>query len=217
MESLSDRTIMSDAYGAPQGDPNAAQQPPQPHDAQDAATGRGGKKRRAYAGQAFEIGAGGNSALNQQQVPPTASQGYGTQPQMNYGYPTQPAAEASQQPQQPAYGQPSYGQPAAAPAPGQQPAYGQPQYVAQPQGGYPAPGADVGGMTQQFSQTGFGGQTPATAQSAPAMLNRLQTSDLISQPFHVSEVDQPPPPIAMPPNVRCRFVHLYSSRLLTVS
>lgn len=172
----------------------------------------GGKKKRAYAGAAFDVGAGANAGLGGQQpggaaAPPLQNTGYG-------GYPQQPAVSGSGQPTasaQPAYGQPAYGQPAYG-----QPAYGQPAYGGpeptqgagqQPaygaQAGYSAPDqSGVSGVTQQFQQMGVSGQpAPPAGAPAPAILNRLQTSDLISQPFHVSEVDLPPPAIAMPPNV----------------
>jgi protein transport protein SEC24 len=44
----------------------------------------------------------------------------------------------------------------------------------------------------------------AQQQAAPqqtAQLNQLYPSDLISQPFNVNELDLPPPPINLPPNV----------------
>lgn len=61
------------------------------------------------------------------------------------------------------------------------------------------------GMTQQFSQMGMGGQ-PAPQPQQPATqlkLNPLQPVDISmqGQPFHVSDLDQPPPPIILPPNV----------------
>lgn len=59
-------------------------------------------------------------------------------------------------------------------------------------------------MTQQFGQMGVGGQQQASQPQGHAVaqsLNRLQTTDLISQPIHVSEIDHAPPPIILPPNV----------------
>lgn len=160
----------------------------------DARAAASRKKRDRYAGQAYDFGTGANVAQGQQ--PPAA---YGGQPAQQYG---------EQQQQQPAYGQPAYGNTASQPA-NAQPAYGQPQYGAQP--GYPAPAqygdqGGVGGVTQQFGQMGIAGQQPQaapqpTATNAPIQLNRLQTTDLISQPFHVSELDLPPPTIILPPNV----------------
>ena len=66
-------------------------------------------------------------------------------------------------------------------------------------------------MTQQFAQMGMAPQQqqqPAQApqQAAPAAqrLNPLQPVDISVQgaPFHVSDLDLPPPPIILPPNVR---------------
>lgn len=187
-------------------DGQAYQQPYDEQGGQDSGQGAdtrpaAGRKKRAYAGQAYEFGTGANVAQAQQ--PPAAYAGQ--QPLQAYGAPAQPLQ------QQPAYAQPAYGQPAygdyAAPAGGAQPAYGQPATGGQP--GYQAndpyggQGA-VGGMTQQFGQMGIGGQEQppqATGPAAPVQLNRLQTTDLISQPFHVSELDLPPPSIILPPNV----------------
>lgn len=66
----------------------------------------------------------------------------------------------------------------------------------------------VQGITQQFGQMGMGGQTPQPQQpqQAPPMasqrLNPLMPVDISpqGQPFHVSDLDQPPPPIILPPN-----------------
>jgi protein transport protein SEC24 len=51
---------------------------------------------------------------------------------------------------------------------------------------------NIGGQAQQPQ----GAQPPR-----PAVLNQLYPTDLLSQPFNVSELDLPPPPIALPPNV----------------
>ena len=166
------------------------------------------KKKRAYAGQAYEFGAGANAALGGQQPggaqypgsPPNASAG-------GYGYPGQ------QQTQQPSYGippQPSYGDPNVQ-AQAAQPAYGgqQPQYGA-PQGGYEPPQAGYPTQTQQpqqqavpqqqFSQMSIGSSQQNISQMR---LNPLQPVDISvqGQPFHVADLDQPPPPIILPPNV----------------
>ncbi|QIW96542.1 hypothetical protein AMS68_002060 [Peltaster fructicola] len=174
-----------------------------------------GKKKRAYAGQAYEFGAGSNAALGGQQTAGgqyAAAPGAPAAPAGQYGYPTQQ--------QQPAYGQPAYdaGQQAAA-----QPAYGAPAYGGQ-QGGYQPPQPEqqpsyqqgaanmlqqgVQGVTQGFAQMGFGGG--AAAQPPPQQpggmpaqrLNPLMPVDIGAQgqPFHVSELDMPPPPIILPPN-----------------
>lgn len=169
-----------------------------PQDQDQPVAPAGKTKRRAYAGQAFDFGSGANSNL-------AATQAAQAQPAQTYGgYP------ATAQAQQPAYGQPAYGEPAPAAA---VPAYGQPAYGAAggyqpPEAAYPGTQAGVGGVTSAFSQLGLGGQAqqqqPSTAQQpAPGslQLNRLQSTDLISTPFHVSELDMPPPPIVLPPNV----------------
>lgn len=176
---------------------------------QDPRAAPGGKtKRRAYAGQAFDFGSGANSSLASQGAPAQA------QPAQSYGgYPA--AAQAQQQAYgQPAYGQPSYGEPApVAAAAAATPAYGQPAYGAAggyqpPEPAYPGAQAGMSGVTQAFGKMGLGGQqqqpkSPATQQPGPGslQLNRLQSTDLISAPFHVSELDLPPPPIILPPNV----------------
>lgn len=168
-----------------------------------------GKKKRAYAGQAYEFGAGANAALGGQQSggvgypgsPPPAVGGYnsfpGAQPQPSYGMP-----------QQPQYGEPNLQ------TPGVQPAYGQPAYGVQqgyepPHQGYPAPSAPS--VTQQFSQMniGAGPQSQQPQQAATQMrLNSLQPVDISpqGQPFHVTDLDQPPPPIILPPNVRNSYL-----------
>ncbi|KAI9654598.1 MAG: COPII subunit [Alyxoria varia] len=180
---------MADGQGGYQyqQDPNAEQpvagdEPNSP--TQEARPGPGRKKGgRAYATQAFDYGSGANSGLGNQ--PPA-------------GYPPQPAASPqgnypqAQPQQQQGYPQPSYGQPAYG-----QPAHGDQGYP-QPgaQGGY-SPQAGYGGMEEKFSSMNVNDQNQYRQ---TAQLNRLQTSDLISQPFHVSEIDRPPPPIVLPPN-----------------
>lgn len=64
-------------------------------------------------------------------------------------------------------------------------------------------------MTQAFGQMGFGGQqqpAPQAQAAAPAAqrLNPLQPVDISmqGQPFHVADLDLPPPTIILPPNVR---------------
>lgn len=63
-------------------------------------------------------------------------------------------------------------------------------------------------MTQQFQQMGVGGQPqmpPQPQQQAGVQmrLNPLQPVDISvqGQPFHVTDLDQAPPPIILPPNV----------------
>lgn len=168
------------------------------------------KKKRGYAGQAFDFGTGANAGAAAAPLGGQPAPGAGA-----FGYPAQPAQQpAYGMPQQPAYGQPGYADPAAqqqAAAYGQ-PAYGQPAYEA-PGTGYPqqpTPGAaqpGVQGVTQQFSQMGMGGQPsqqPQTVPQAAQRLNPLIPTDISmqGQPFHVSDLDQPPPAIILPPNVR---------------
>lgn len=177
-------------------DPAAAQQQ-QPHDQGHK------KKKRGYAAQAFEVGTGANAVAGaqtggapQQFGAPPAQPGYG-------GYQAEPQAAAPQGYQYPQ----GYG--AQQPAAPQAPQYG---YQA-PDQGYPAPGAQqpapgVGGITQGVGNMNIGGQAqqPQAAQPPrPAVLNQLYPTDLLSQPFNVSELDLPPPPIVLPPNVSCLF------------
>ncbi|KAL2216162.1 hypothetical protein M432DRAFT_634061 [Thermoascus aurantiacus ATCC 26904] len=134
----------------------------------------GGKKKRTYAEEAFEFGQGANAALGGQ------LKGGGDYPQPQPGY------------QPPTYGTDAgYGQPQVAGVGGYQP----------PTPSYPAPG--VAQMTQQFGQMGITDpqhvqQPPQAPRAVP--LNQLYPTDLLSQPFNVSELDYPPPPIILPPN-----------------
>lgn len=162
-------------YGSP--DPALQQQsatPPQPAPA----TGAGGKKKRAYAGEAFGFGSGANAALGGQ---PPAGGAYGA-------YPPQPPVAG--------YQQPAFG---ADPAPMQP--------VAQ---GYGAPvDPTVTQMTQQFGGMGVSEphhmppapMQPAAQPQRHVQLNQLYPTDLISQPFNVAELEYPPPPIVLPPQV----------------
>jgi len=183
----------------------------QAYDARPAA----GKKKRAYAGQAYDFGAAANAGQAAQQP----SGQFGAQPAAaQYG--AYPGQEQQVQPAsgygQPAYGQPAYGGAEGYSAGGAPAAYGQQQpqtsyggavvgggYQA-PQQGYAASG--MAAVTQSMGQLGLGGGSQqqagqAAATGPPLQLNRLQTTDLISQPFHVSELDAPPPAIILPPNV----------------
>jgi protein transport protein SEC24 len=192
--------------GYPQADPYA-QQPQQPGFANAASPpppaghvdAGGKKKKRGYATQAYDFGAGANSALGN--APPAA----GVAPAFG-GYPA--AAEAPA-----AYGVP-YAANAGVPATAQ-PSYGQPlspsgEYQ-RPDVGYPGPGAPapgVGGITQNMGQMGLGAQQAAPAQQGQGgaaarqmTLNQLYPTDLLNQPFNVAELELPPPPIILPPNV----------------
>lgn len=162
----------------------------------------GGRKKRAYAGQAFDFGAGANAALGGQ----TQNAG----PPGGTGYPGAQAPAYGSYPQQPGSQQPPYGAEQGAPLPMSPVGYGQPAGAGgyqPPAPAYPAHGATAAsggtaGMTQQFSQMGMGDQQQQQApQQAHQHLNQLYPTDLMSAPFNVSELDLPPPPIILPPNV----------------
>ena len=159
----------------------------------------GKKKKRAYAAGAFEVASGPNAGVGL----PAGGQPFGA---------PQPAA--------PAYG--GYPQPEAQPAAyGAVPQpYGAPQPAAPGVGGYQAPEAyypsagapaaaagGVGGITSGLSSMQLGGQPGVQQpqqlppQPRPGPLNHLYPTDLLNQPFNVSELDLPPPPIILPPNV----------------
>ncbi|RDA93377.1 hypothetical protein CP533_1986 [Ophiocordyceps camponoti-saundersi (nom. inval.)] len=189
----------------PQQHLDQAGNPVQP-DAGAPAVAPGKKKKRGYAAQAFDVGAGPNAAqmpgLGQPQLQPQ----YGIQPahQQAQGYAAFPPADAQQQVYSQGYG---------APQPGllqqqQQQQQPQPQpyggYQA-PDQGYPTPGA--AGITQGMAGMQLGGQQPQQqqpqmGQQAPRAgpLNHLYPTDLTNQPFSVVELDIPPPPIVLPPN-----------------
>ena len=184
------------SHEAPQGYENLEQAPPgvPPPPAQGPA-GAAGRKKRAYAGQAYEFGAGANAALGGQQQggAPSPGPGYG-------GFSSQQDAAG--------YPQGGYGQNPAAVQQGSVPMYGGQDAGAV--GGYqpPAPAypaqvqPNVAGMTQQFGQMDMAQkpQQPQAAARAP-VLNQLYPTDLSNQPFNVAELDYPPPPAVLPPNV----------------
>ncbi|KAH6721140.1 transport protein-like protein SEC24 [Leptodontidium sp. MPI-SDFR-AT-0119] len=192
-------------FGAPATSPP----PPAGHPEHDG----GKKKKRGYAAQAYDFGAGANSALGGQ----TQGGGPAFQP------PPGPAYGGYQaQPETPVYGTQQYG----APVGGPDPAAANPGYISpaqygggvgyqNPAAGYPGPGAPqapgVAGITQGMGQMGMGGQPPLPgaqpgqpqppgAAARPAVLNQLYPTDLLNQPFNVAELDLPPPPIILPPN-----------------
>lgn len=172
----------------------------------------GKKKRGRYAQGAFDVGQGANISTGAAPPPPGGSPysaqpaqqqqaGYGgypqQQPQPQQGYQQPQYGQQQQQQQaQAQYGYQSYGdqQNAQHSQYGQQPGYG---YQA-PQAGYAPPTEKFGAMHMNDQQ-----QPPSQSQNRPGFfqLNRLQTSDLISQPFDVREVNMAPPPIVLPPNV----------------
>lgn len=162
-----------------------------PQTQQDAAVAK--KKKRAYAAGAFDVGTGANATAGGQPVAaqqggPTNAPAYGSYPEAQ----PQPMYGGQQAiPQQPTYGQ----QP-----PPIQPGYG--DHLAQPQQPHnPAVGGD---MTQAMANMTVAPRLPPGAQqqqSRPAVLNQLYPTDLLSNPFSVSELDLPPPPIVLPNNV----------------
>jgi protein transport protein SEC24 len=146
------------------------------------------KKRDRYAGPAYEFGA--NAALNAGGAIP------GQQPAPGYGAPA--PAYGAQQPQMYGAPAPAYG---GAPSPG----YGAPTPYGAPAPSYGQPAQDPNALNQQFEQMNMGQQpgqpAPQVQQpAAAAQQNQLFPSDLIAQPFHVSELYNPPPPINLPAN-----------------
>ena len=118
--------------------------------------------------------------------------GYGAYPQLDYG--AQPAP----------YGTPQYGMPQPAAAVG---GYQAPEPYYPSAGAPPAPGG-VAGLTAGLSAMNLGPGEKQQPQQLPPQqragpLNQLYPTDLLNQPFNVSELDLPPPPIILPPNVRC--------------
>lgn len=216
--------------GYPAPDPYAQQNPgaeygaatsPPPQAGNQELDGAGKKKKRGYAAQAYDFGAGANSALGGQPQGGGQFQPVGAAPA--YGGFQQPGdAQAS-------YGAPQYGgqmgAPYTTPTPGAPVqnygnaaqfdsgvgGYQPPDTSRYPDvAGYPppdAPAGGVGGITQGMGRMGMGGaQQPAAAQpqqvaSKAAPLNQLYPTDLLNQPFNVAELDLPPPPIILPPNV----------------
>ncbi|KAF7517640.1 hypothetical protein G7054_g13746 [Neopestalotiopsis clavispora] len=191
----------------PYPDPAAAGTPPPAQGTQPpAAEGAGAKKKkRGYATQAFEFGAGGNAAVGGQTaggMPPPpgvggavpAAAGYPGQQEFQAGYAGSPAPAYGGAPTTPGYGAPG----AAAPGVG---GYQAPDAYYQGAG---APGAapGVAGITAGMAGMNVG-QQPAVGQAAQQSrlaLNQLYPTDLLNQPFNVSELDLPPPPLVLPPN-----------------
>ena len=58
-------------------------------------------------------------------------------------------------------------------------------------------------ITHGMNNLGMGGQAPLANQPLlqRPQLNQLYPVDLLNQPFNVSELDLPPPPIILPPDV----------------
>lgn len=202
----------SDGYGQPLD--QQAQQPP--YDGQPApheTTAAGKKKKRGYAAQAFEVGTGAN-ALASGQIP--VGQPYGAPPMQPgaapYGaYPQAEPQPVAGVPSAPGYQYPQAGYGAPQPGAAAQPAYGYqaPDQGYQPPAG-PGPAPGIAGITQGMAGMQVGGQPqpPQVAQpNRPNVLNQLYPTDLLTQPFNPSELDLPPPPIILPPNVRTTFPH----------
>ena len=170
-------------YGSSPGSPSS-QQPGLAHGNYSSYThhGHGGRRKRAYAGEAFEFGSGANAGLGGQ--PPLAGGAYGQ-------FPPQP------QPPTVGYEQPVYGADPIA-AQSAVPGYAAPGYA-------PPVAPGISQMTQQFGAMGVSdpyqtAQAP-TRMPVPVALNQLYPTDIIAQPFNVAELDYPPPPIVLPPNV----------------
>ncbi|KAH8645657.1 COPII component protein [Xylariales sp. PMI_506] len=188
-------------------DPNAAAASPPPTQSAHQPAEAGKKKKRGYATQAFEFGAGGNAAAGGQApggIPPAGPVGAGANPMA--GYPGQQdfqggyAGAAA-----PGYGStpsPAYGAAGAAPGQPGVGGYQAPDTYYQG-GGAPTPGTPgIAGVTAGMAGMNMGGQ-PAPQAAAPqarVALNQLYPTDLLNQPFNVSELDLPPPPCILPPN-----------------
>lgn len=200
------------SYGQPGHDPTQLEQydnsQPEYEDpsGQQPGAAAGGRKKRHYAGQAYDFGQGANSTLSGHPAPGVPNPG---------PYPLPPGASNAsygQQPQQGGYQQAGYGNDQASPqivGDGQQQFAGVGGYLP-PGPGYPfhePPAAQqpgVGGITQGMSNMGIGGQPQYHPQQVEqrVRLNQLYPTDLLSQPFNVAELEIAPPPIILPPNVR---------------
>lgn len=174
-------------------DPNAAS----PAAGAQHAGDHGKKKKRAYAAGAFDVGVGGNAAVGGQ--PPAGGQ-FGAPAPAYGGYAqpeVQPPAYGAQQQQQQPYG-------VAQPAPVG--GYQAPEPYYPSAGAPPAPGG-VAGLASGMSAMSLGPGAQQQPQQLPPQpravpLNQLYPTDLLNQPFNVSELELPPPPIILPPNVR---------------
>ncbi|KAL1844114.1 hypothetical protein VTJ49DRAFT_4966 [Mycothermus thermophilus] len=187
------------AYPDQGGYVNPADAPPAPGATTTHHADHHKKKKRTYAAGAFEVGMGGNAAAGP--AAPVAGQfgaaaaapaapGYG-------GYPAQPEVV-----QPAAYGvqpQPAYGVPQpAAPAAG----YQAPETYYST-GAVPPPSGAIAGLAAGMGAMNLGTAShPSQPREQPRVgpLNQLYPTDLLNQPFNVSELDLPPPPIILPPN-----------------
>lgn len=171
----------------------------------------GKKKKRGYAAQAYDFGAGANSSLGgqtqggvqfQQQAPVYDRYPIQGEPQPPYGA-SQYGAQVGQT-----------GLTSASPGNVHMAPYANVGYNPPNDPGYSgatAPAAaDISGITQGMGQMGMADmsgapppgiqQMPPQATARPVALNQLYPSDLLSQPFNVAELDLPPPSIILPPN-----------------
>lgn len=167
----------------------------------------GKKKKRAYAAQAFEVGQGGNVAGGAAPLVGSVGQYGATQPVVpGYGgYPGQDAQTAAYGgAPQPAYGMPQPGAPVGGAVGYQAP---EPYYPSGIPPAGPGMASGMAGITQGMAGVQLGAgvgaqQGQAIPGQAPKVaLNQLYPTDLMNQPFNVSELDLPPPPIILPPNV----------------
>ena len=168
----------------------------------------GKKKKRGYATQAYEFGAGGNAAAGApvaggmmpgQPGHGASPMGYPAQQDFQAGYGGAPAPAYGASPTAVGYGVPPVGTPA-------QPGVGGYQAPDAYYQGAAVPGTPqgMGGITAGMQNMNMGGQSaPAqpAQQQARVALNQLYPTDLLNQPFNVSELDLPPPPCILPPNV----------------
>lgn len=190
----------NDGYGQ---FPGHQQQQFEQQDGVPAAPAPDKKKKRGYAAQAFDVGSGANAG----HMPPIGGQQFGIPPapQQPQAYGSYPQAD-SQQPASPGF---QYPQGYGVPQPAAQQQSGPYGSYPGPEQGYPPPGAaaqpGVSGITQGMGGMQLGGQQqqlPMGAQVPRAgPLNHLHPTDLMNQPFSVSELDLPPPPVVLPPNV----------------
>lgn len=159
-----------EGYGQPaSGIPDHQQSPVPPQ-----APAVSGRKKRTYAGEAFEFGSGANAALGGQ---PTAGGAYPPQSE-SVGY------------QQPVYApDPTQMQPV---GPGYAPSAPSMTQMTQQFGGL--------GMGEPHHMLPPQPQ-PAVQPPRHVQLNQLYPTDLISQPFNVAELDYPPPPVILPEGV----------------
>ncbi|CAK7566976.1 MAG: COPII subunit [Sporothrix epigloea] len=189
------------SFQDPQQQPQAQAPPP----AGPPAAEHGKKKKRAYAADAFNVG---SASAAGGQAPPLGQ--YGA-PAQNVGtpayggYSAQAIADTQNNAQYGAAQQPGIGASSG--------------YNSYPDYGYPGTGVPaVGGvdaLTAGVANMGFTsvGQQPMQHQQPHQQaalqqsqvprtgpLNQLYPTDLMSQPFNVSELDLPPPPIMLPPN-----------------